>query len=351
MNMVDTLEPRAEMILGRIVEHYIASAEPVGSRQLTKLIEFRLSAATIRNIMSDLTELGLIVQPHVSAGRIPTDQGYRYFINHLLNRKKPPAVAVPAAVPMRMEGQAQRLEDILLSISAELSQATNCTSIAISPQPAVSKLKMVEFIRLNDRQLLAVLVTQIGMVRNRIVHVRECPDQTTLDRVSRLLYDVFKGQTLKQIRETIVEKLTEQMDEYDETVVAAIRLGKKVFDIDIENEIFILGRSRMCGYPEFSDRESLRLLFSILDDKTALFNTLLSVMEGDGIQIRIGQENCYQGLNQCTVIAGSYGTREYLLGSLGVIGPKRMDYPKIISEIDQSTQRLSHALAQFLEGG
>jgi heat-inducible transcriptional repressor len=346
------LDQRAETILRQIVGYYIESAEPVGSRMLTKLVEFKISAATIRNIMADLTELGLIVQPHVSAGRIPTDLGYRYYINHLLLQPDQASGGQDkVSGPVRMDGQVQRLEDILLQISDDLSKATNCTSIVISPQPAFSKLKTIELIRLNARQLLAVLVTQIGMVHNKILSVRECPDQVMLDQVSRLLGEVFAGLTLKGIRDSIVKALSARMDEYDEVVIQAIKLGKKAFDIDIESDIYILGRSRMFGYPEFNDRESLQLVFSLFDDKAALFNTLISVMECEGIQIRIGNENQYDGLNQCSVIAGAYGTREYLLGSMGVIGPKRMNYPKIISEIDQSTQKLSQALAQFLGNG
>jgi heat-inducible transcriptional repressor len=349
MNIV--LDQRAEIILRQIVAHYVESAEPVGSRMLTKLVEFKISAATIRNIMADLTELGLIEQPHISAGRIPTDLGYRYYINHLLHREQTSDAVDTQPSQVRMEGQAQRLEDILLQISDDLSRATNCTSIVISPQPAFSKLRKVELIRLTDRQLLVVLVTQIGKVHNKILSVRECPDQPMLDQVSQLLGEVFSGLTLKGIRDSIVEMLSTRMDDYDEVVIQAIKLGKKAFDIDIENEIFILGRSKMCGYPEFNDRQSLQLVFNLLDDKAALFNTLISVMECEGIQIRIGNENQYHGLNQCSVIAGAYGNREYLLGSMGVIGPKRMNYHKIISEIDQSTQKLSYALAQFLSGG
>ncbi|NQU63151.1 MAG: heat-inducible transcription repressor HrcA [SAR324 cluster bacterium] len=341
------MDKRAELVLELIVEHYAKTAEPVGSRVLTKLIEVKISAATIRNIMSDLSEMGMIVQPHISAGRIPTDLGYRYYINRILNNTEP-STAGFTAVDQKSESHVQRLEDILLEISGDLSKATNCTSIIISPQPAVSKLKTIELIKLGEKQLLIVLITQIGMVRNKIIHLRECPNQEMLDKIKELLCGLFIGRTILDIRNSLVETISGSTDQYDETIIQAIRIGKKAFSIDIENDVFILGRSKMCAFPEFSDQERLKIVFNVLDDKKVLFDTLVSVMNQDGIQVRIGNENSYDGLNQCSVITGTYGSSDYLLGSLGIIGPTRMDYPKIISEIDYSTQKLSYVLTQFL---
>jgi len=178
--------------------------------------------------------------------------------------------------------------------------------------------------------------------------VRECPDQEMLDKIKDLLCDMFAGQTILDIRNSLVETISENTDEFDETFVQAIRIGKKAFNTDIENDVIILGRSKMCSFPEFNNQERLEIVFKVLDDKKALFETLVSVMDQDGIQVRIGNENSYDGLNQCSVITGTYGSSDYLLGSLGIIGPTRMDYPKIISEIDYSTQKLSYVLTQFL---
>jgi heat-inducible transcriptional repressor len=342
------MDNRAELVLQMIVEHYTKTAEPVGSRVLTKLLDFQVSAATIRNIMSDLTEMGLIVQPHISAGRVPTDLGYRYYLNQILNLEAPCFVEFSEMDLKQGDTHAQRLEDILLEVIGDLSRATDCPSIVISPQPSVSKLKKMELIKLNEKQLLIVLISQIGMVRNKIVHLRECPEQDMLDRINGLLCDMFSGQTFLDIRNSLVETVTETMDDYEEIFVQTIRIGKKAFDTDNETDVFILGRSKMCAFPEFKDQERLKILFKLLDDKKALFNTLITVMDQDGIQVRIGNENQHDGLDQCSVIAGTYGSSDYLLGSLGVIGPKRIDYSKIISEIDYSTQKLSYALTQFL---
>jgi len=206
----------------------------------------------------------------------------------------------------------------------------------------------MELIRLGEKQLLVVLVSQVGMVRNRIIHFRECPDQEMLVRISELLCEMFAGKTFLDIRNSLVETLQRVMDGNEEMVVQAIRIAKKAFDIDAESEVFILGRSKMCSFPEFRDQDQLAVVFKVLDDKKVLFETLVNVMEQDGIQVRIGNENKHNGLDQCSVIAGTYGSADYLLGSLGVIGPKRIDYQRIISEIEYSTQKLSYALTQFL---
>ncbi|MCP4754213.1 MAG: heat-inducible transcription repressor HrcA [Proteobacteria bacterium] len=343
------MDQRAEIILEKIVDHYVQTAEPVGSRALAKIAELDISAATIRNIMSDLTDMGLIVQPHISAGRIPTDKGYRYYINKVLKKIESSKYEFRSETSRNKENQPVRLEDILLDATQELSSMTNFTGVIISPQPSVSRLKKIELIRLNDTQILIVLVTQIGMVRNKIVHLRECPDQETLDSICKVLCDLFEGEIVTEIRSSLVKRLTEHQAAYDDLLVQAIRLGKKAFNLDIANELFVFGRSKMCSFPEFSDQESLQEVYQILDDKTALFNTLVSVMDSDKPLIKIGNENEYFGLDQCSVVAGTYGNREYLLGSIGVIGPTRMNYLKVISEIDYSAQKLSYEVGQFLD--
>lgn len=342
------MNPRTEVILEKIVIHYVSTAEPVGSRALTKLVDINISAATVRNIMADLTDMGLIVQPHISAGRIPTDLGYRYYINEILNNVENNSAKTELPDISDHSFNVSRLEDILVEAITELTNATDCTSVVLSPQASVSKLKKIEFIKLNNKQILIILITKIGMVRNKIIQLRESPEQDRLNKISGLLCDLFEGETIKDIREKLVESLSKISDEIDFPISQAIRLGKKTFELDIENDIFVLGRSKMCSFPEFGDQERLKNVYSILDDKTALFKTLINIMNNDGVQIKIGNENKFEGLDQCSIVAGSYGNQNYLLGSIGIIGPTRIDYSKIIPEIDYSTQKLSYAVDKFL---
>jgi heat-inducible transcriptional repressor len=343
------MDQRAEIILELIVDHYVTSAEPVSSRTLAKMVDSKMSAATIRNVMADLTEAGLISQPHISAGRVPTDLGYRYYINKFIHPDQAARFKNLTSDAIQKDDNHRRLEDILVDAAEELSSVTSCTGVIISPQPAISRLRNIEYLRLNDKQVLVIIVTQIGMVYNKIVQFRECPDQDILDKISHLFCEFFEGATFTDIRESLVDTLTEQNDIHEEYLAQAIRLGKKSFDINLTSELFVLGRSNMCSFPEFQDQKSLSIVYNILDDKGALLDLLVEVMGNKGIQVRIGNENKYNALEHCSFVASAYGNSDHLLGSIGIIGPTRMNYPRIISELDYSAQKLSYEVDQFLK--
>jgi len=342
------MDKRTEEVLESIIVHFINTAEPIGSRVLSKIIESKISAATIRNVMSDLTEMGMIDQPHTSAGRVPTDKAYRYYINKLLKLNKTESEEFKLNQVFENSDQPSRLEDILLDVTKELSSITNCTGIIMSPTLSASKLKKIQMLKLSNSQLLVLIVTQVGMVHNKVIHMRQCPDQKTLNKMSVILIDLFEDNTISSIRKSLVKTLSQKKEEYDQLLAQAIRLGKKAFDTDKPGDLYILGRSKMCAFPEFNDQERLENVYKVFEEKTALTDILSDVMENDGIQIKIGNENQNTGLNQCSVIAGTYGNKNYMLGSIGIVGPTRINYPEIISAIDYSAQKLSFSLGQFI---
>jgi len=347
------MDSRAEHILECIINQYVAAAEPVGSRALSKILEMKLSAATIRNVMSDLTDLGLIAQPHTSAGRIPTDKGYRYFVNKLLlveEAKKAKKQSSSSPVKKEIKGRLpQRFEDILLGATRELAQTTSCTGIVMSPQPAVSKMKKIELIPLSHTQVLVVLVMESGMVRNKIIHFRESPDESFLENIRALLCEYFEGKTIAEIRDSLIGRLSEESKEDRDLIPRAIRLGKKAFDVDEQGDLYISGRSNMCTFPEFRNQENLEIVFRAFDEKKALLQFFSKAMETGRLQIKIGNENKEHGLEQCSVFAASYGNKENMLGSIGVVGPTRLNYSEVISAIDHSSRKLSLAVSQFLD--
>ncbi|MBU2512117.1 heat-inducible transcriptional repressor HrcA [bacterium] len=344
------MDQRTEDILEKIIVHYIENAEPIGSRVLSKIIDQSLSPATIRNVMSDLTDMGFIEQPHTSAGRLPTDLGYRYYINKLLNSKKR-YTRVPYQIKIiNFEGnQHSRLEDILLDATAELSSMTNCTGVVISPNLSTSRLKQLQLIKLSTKQILVVIITQIGMVHNKVIHVRSCPSQDDLNKMSAIIVDLFEREPIAEIRESLVKRLTKISDEENKLIVQTIRLGKKAFDIETPGELYITCRSKMCSFPEFSNQDKLKAVYKAFEEKTALTDIMIRAMDNEGIKINIGTENHHQGLDTCSIIAGTYGSKGYLLGSMGIVGPTRLNYPKVISAIHYSTQKLSFSLSRFLE--
>lgn len=345
------MDQRAEQILEQIIIHYINNAEPIGSRLLSKALNQKLSPATIRNVMADLTDLGMIEQPHTSAGRIPTDLGYRYYINKYLKSGKLKTSGFKKTISELEESHPTRLEDILRQATEELSSMTSCTGLIISPMLAASRLKQVQLIRLGNKQLLAVIITQIGMVHNKIIYVRQAPEQDDLDKVARFLIDQFEREPIAKIRKTLVNKLSDLQEEYEQQFIAqVIRLGKNVFDIDSPGELYITGRSLMCSYPEFCNQDYLVEVYKVFEEKSILTEIMIKMMENEGIHVNIGTENNYIGLDKCSVVAGTYGNQGYSLGSIGVVGPTRLDYPKVISAIEYSTRKLSFSLARFLEG-
>jgi heat-inducible transcriptional repressor len=344
------MDPRTEEILVKIIVHFINNAEPIGSRMLSKVLKQKLSPATIRNVMSDLSDMGFIEQPHTSAGRVPTDAGYRYYINKLLNlSKSSQSESYVNQVDEKGITQHNRLEDILLDATNELSSLTNCPGIVISPKFSASRLKQFQLVKLSEKQILVVIVTQIGMVHNKVIHLRTCPDQEDLNKMAAILLDLFEGKSIAQIRKNLVEKLSKTKDEYDPFIIQAIRLGKKAFEINSRGELFISGRSKMCTYPEFNDQDKLMAVYKVFEEKTSLTDFMIEAMDYKGLKINIGAENQEYGLNTCSVIAGTYGNQGYMLGSIGIVGPTRINYPNVITAIQYSTEKLSFSLSQFLD--
>ena len=344
----ETMNKRSKEVLKCVIETYVITAEPVGSRAIAKRIDTKLSAATVRNVMSDLTDIGLIEQPHTSSGRIPTDKGYRYYVNKILNITNRDRKKVLSADKQLVESHPDRLEDILHEITSELSRITNFIGILIPPQPAVSKLKKIELIKLSSNQLLVIVVTQIGLVRNKIISLRECPKQELLNKISTTLCNIFEGKTLAEIRSNLIDSLAKNKVLLGKMLPQTIRIGKKAFDITVADDLLVYGHSKICSFPEFSDQVNLEEVYRVVEDKNVLNNILADAMESRDISIKIGNEIQYDGLAHCSVVSSTYGNDDYLLGSIGVVGPTRMNYSLTVSAIDYSAQKLSWAVRRFL---
>ncbi|MDT8447030.1 MAG: heat-inducible transcriptional repressor HrcA [bacterium] len=342
------MDSRNQRILDCIIEQYIDTAEPIGSRAISKQLDLSLSAATIRNVMADLTEMGLLCQPHTSAGRIPTDLAYRYYVQK--------TVALLAQQPQKVDPQEasytdefarryQRLEDVLQDAADELTASTHCTGLALGPRPSTSKLKRVELIGISQTQVLVVLVTQAGLVKNRIISFRECPNQEDLNKIAQILVDHFVGLGIGEIQESLLETLAAEAQELS---AHAIRIGKKALELDATGEVFISGSANLCQYPEFSDHLNLQKVYQRIEDKGQLYQMMDELTQTEGLHIQIGDENQKFGLQSCSVLASTYGSHDNLLGSIGVIGPTRINYPRVIQAINRSSRKLSWAVGHFL---
>jgi len=341
------LKDRNQQILDTIIEHYIQTAEPVGSRSLSKLAKLGLSAATIRNVMSDLTEAGFLSQPHTSAGRIPTDLAYRHYVDQVqrLRSAAEPTAEQEDESDSQIGIQYQRLEDVLQAAADQLTKYTHCTGVLLAPRPTPSVLKKIELIAISQTQVLVVLVTEAGMVSHRIIAFRECPTQEGLNRIASILRTLFLGKVIGDIHERLIETLA---DEAQELSAHAIRIGKRAFAVERLGSLYLSGSANLCEYPEFKDSECLGKVYRQFEDKESLTTLFENMSQTEGLHIQIGSENQGYGLESCAIFATPYGSKGKLLGCIGVVAPTRIDYPKVMDAISRTSRQLSYAVNHFL---
>jgi len=339
----NNIEERSWTILSTIVESYIHTAEPVGSRTLSKLLDVNLSPATIRNIMADLTEQGLLDQPYTSAGRIPTSQAYRYYVN---------AIKVPVELPLEKKqiieeailGPITSLDGVLEATTKLLAELTDYTGMVTAPRFNDTELRQIEFIRVNELQVFAVLITQSSMVHTKLLEVSENLTQDFLNSVGRYLTEHFAQKSLKEIRRQVQESLVEDKEQYDQLLAHAVRLSKKAFEFSEERALYVEGHFNILR--AIADINTAQRLLKILEEKLVVLELLDGALTTEGVQIRIGEENPDTNFQDFSVITANYGNGPITLGSIGVIGPTRMDYGAVIPVIEYTAKTLSQAIAK-----
>lgn len=337
------LEQRVKAVLLAIVENYIQTGEPVGSRTISKITDLGLSAATIRNVMADLTDQGFLEQPHTSAGRVPTDKGYRYFVD----AREHMVPVSPKARDLIQEalGDASAGLDMLLSNTTKvLAELTRFTGIVASPHVESTRLKVVEFLRINPQQIFVVLITQSHMVHSRILRTSEDLSQDFLNTVSRYLNDQFVTKSLVEIRQQVLESLAEEKEQYDQLLAHVVRLSKRAFDLSSQLALYVEGQSNILN--DFHDLAKVRGLMRALEEKASLIHLLDHTLEESSVNISIGLENNTDYLDGCSLVTAKYGTEEQSVGAIGVIGPTRMDYMRVIPIIEYTARALTQSMAQ-----
>jgi heat-inducible transcriptional repressor len=343
----DELDPRSQDILRQAIHTFIASGEPVGSRTLAKSNPEGLSPATIRNIMSDLEETGYVYQPHTSAGRVPTDKGYRFYVSNLSDG--------PGLTRYQQDLIGSSLKEVALDVnelakqtSRLLSNMTDHVSFVIGPDFQRSVLRHIDFVKLAPRRVLVVLVSQTGQVTNRAIELAEDLGGAELERCARYLMDEFSDHTLLEIREALLSRLREVRSLYNRVVDNALRLAQATFIEDLApRDLYLEGTSRMLKKPEFqSNIERARKLLSIFEEKSRLADILNACLEGQELQIIIGSEARVPDLEGLSLIAARYSFGDRELGSLGIMGPTRMEYPKFISVVDYIAHSFSELISR-----
>ena len=339
--MPDTKEylfnERNREILHWVIATFIVTGRPVGSRRIARHSREQLSAATVRNIMADLEEMGYLHQPHASAGRVPTDKAYRFYVDYLLKRRDlSPRDRSMIDRDLRLDDSPEHL---MARTSQVLSRVSKNLGIVVSPPISRVALKHIHFIGLTDKRILVILVSRSGIVQNRVIHYGENISQTELDQAARYIVDNFRDRTLSEIRTLILTMIQKEQALYDRFMQRVIALSTQAFsdpEDELDSEVYLDGASNLIKTPEFSDINRMKLLFETIELKSRLAALISRCIEGDTQEVRItiGAENALPGIEDCTLITSRYAVDEKTHGSLGILGPTRMEYARAISLVD-----------------
>jgi len=340
-----SLNERAQLLLKALIENYIRDGQPVGSRTLSRDSGLSLSSATIRNVMADLEALGFVASPHTSAGRVPTDKGYRFFVDTLL-KLKPLEHEEVEEIERRLVGDADNGRSLVQSVSQMLSNVTHMAGLVTLPNPNYVSLTQIEFIALSENRALAIMVMNNREVQNRVVQLDRYYAPEELRRAANYLNEAFAGRSLPDVRAMLVAQLQEAQQRMNQLMLDAIQVAQKVFDktADERVEYVIAGETNLMGFAELSNIDRLRRLFEAFNEKHAMLSLLDNCLHAEGIQIFIGQESGYRILDDISVVTAPYMHGNQVAGVLGIIGPTRMAYERVIPIVDVTAKLLGSAL-------
>jgi heat-inducible transcriptional repressor len=341
----DSLTERAQLLLKALIENYIRDGHPVGSRTLSRDSGLSLSSATIRNVMADLESLGFVASPHTSAGRVPTNKGYRFFVDTLL-KLKPPAQGEIDEIERRLILDAADGRSLVQSVSQMLSSFTHMAGLVTLPNPHYVALSQIEFVALSENRVLAIMVMDNREVQNRVVQLERHYPQEELRRAANYLNEAFAGRSLPDVRAMLLAQLRDTQQHMNQLMQDAIQVAQKVFEKEQGEKVeyVIAGETNLMGFAELSNVERLRRLFEAFNEKHDILRLLDSCLHADGIQIFIGQESGYQILDEVSVVTSPYMINNQIVGVLGIIGPTRMAYERVIPIVDVTAKLLGLAL-------
>lgn len=342
--MVDEIiSTRNKQILTSLINEYILTAEPVGSRSLAKKYNINLSSATIRNVMSDLEDMGLLHQPHTSAGRIPTERAMRFYVDSILKVKR---LSAPEKNRIRKKYQFSELEasDIIKQTSEVLSVLSHHMSVVSAPKIIGTILKHIEFIKISKNRILVIFVSQSGFVQNRIIEDQDDIPQDELDKHNNYLNETLVGISLEEVSAKIEDEIKKEKIMYDQLLSKALELSKKALGKEFKPELYIEGQVNLLECPEFSEVEKMKTLLHALEEKNLLVNLLTKARDAEGVQIFIGSEAQLPDMQTLSIITSPYRYGKNVVGALGIIGPTRMNYLKLIPIVEYSAQLVTEFL-------
>lgn len=334
------LDERKIIILKAIIKTYLETGEPVGSRTISKYTDLKLSSATIRNEMSDLEEMGYILQPHTSAGRIPSDKGYRFYVDQIMQEKEQEVTEVKELMIQRVD----RVELVLKKLAQLLAANTNYAALISGPQYHRNKLKFIQLSMMDDRKLLIVTVVEGNLIKNTMVDVPRNISREELLNLNILLNSALNGLTIEEINLDVISRLKEQAGAHSGLVDTVLTEVARAIRADEEDlQIYTSGATNIFKYPELSDGDRASELLKAFEQKNVLQELITDVNEASdetGIQVYIGNETPVQTMKDCSVVTANYDLGEGIRGTIGIIGPKRMDYEKVLGILKNLMKQL-----------
>jgi len=336
------LDKRKKQILYAVIKTYLETGEPVGSRTLSKYDDLSVSPATIRNEMADLEELGYLMQPHTSAGRIPSDKGYRFYVDQMLAEEKK---EVEDMKEILIE-KADKVEKILKQVAKSLAVNTNYATMISAPKPQGTKIKFIQLSKMENNRILAVIVADGNMIKNQIIESENELDDETVFKLNMLLNTTLNGLSVDEINLGMIAKLKEQAGDYSHIVSDIIdAVGDVIKPEDDDLEIYTSGAKNIFKYPELTEKESVIDIITAFEEKKQLSEIVNETIQNEeasskGIQVYIGEESPMETMKDCSVVTATYEIGEGMKGTIGIIGPKRMDYDKVVKTLKSITGQL-----------
>lgn len=340
----DEQQARKEKILQAVVHLFIRTGKPVGSSTIVENYHVNLSSATIRNVLAELEKDGFLTHPHTSAGRMPTDKGYRFYVDSIVNIQRL-AAEEEKRITEEYARRRREIEDLMLSTTRVLSVLSHCTGFVLPPKVNVERLRRIELIPVNGTQLLSVLVSETGMVSNQMIDMDRVPDEEVLRRASRFLNERLSGFALTDAQGRLLKELDQFQNEQRAETDLLRQLGRNLFGVELRKDLYVEGTSNIFKFPEFQDYDSMRSFAQLVDAKEALGEVLAKGLSREGLQVRIGAEFVPE-LKNFSVVSTGYSIRGRPVGVLGILGPKRMEYERMMAIVN-TVARLVNG---YLEG-
>ncbi len=344
------LNEREELVLRTIIDQFISTNEPIGSRNVSSIGPLKMSPATIRNIMADLVDLGFINQPHASAGRVPTDDGYRYYIDKLISMKKV-SPALINNMQKEFEFDPINIDDFFRTFSKKLSDLTNSVGFIVSPKNNSVVLKHIEFVRLNKESVVVIIVAKTGYVQNIILPVDSSVTDSDLVSMANIINESFIGKKLVEVKTALTNDLFLSKNKINDIITKTQQISESLFTTDIFKEEFIFeGTINLIGTPDVKDFSKLKEVLKTFEEQKKLCEILDKCIKEDSVQIFVGSEIGLEGIDDMGIVLKPYQRGGDIIGTMGVIGPKRMQYPQIASIVDCSSQIMSKMLNDYFGG-